>query len=212
MVIELFTNIADNITFYLAYGIKRKARFLSDMQGETDFLDFMSHDDDMTAKSLALRELEHSVPVLAGLPIATILRIRKHEKDAFESYREAVTSISANILGAKKRVSKNQAREMFRDAIEPKLREMKKEIKTYQKVRRRQVVGGIAAMVAGVLIGAYAGLPPLAAVPVVGAGSFVGGRLILKAAEAACEHEPELKQKNDLYFLLKLTEEAGSAK
>ena len=95
MVIELFTNIADNITFYLAYGIKRKARFLSDMQGETDFLDFMSHDDDMTAKSLALRELEHSVPVLADLPIATILGIRKHEKDAFESYRETVTSISA---------------------------------------------------------------------------------------------------------------------
>jgi hypothetical protein len=95
MVIELFTNIADNITFYLAYGIKRKARFLSDMQGETDFLDFMSHDDDMTAKSLALRELEHSVPVLADLPIATILGIWKHEKDVFESYREAVTSISA---------------------------------------------------------------------------------------------------------------------
>jgi hypothetical protein len=58
------------------------------------------------------------------------------------------------------------------------------------------------------LIGAYAGLPPLAAVPVAGVGTLVGGRLLAKAAEAACEHGPEFRQKNDLYFLLKLTEEA----
>jgi len=36
----------------------------------------------------------------------------------------------------------------------------------------------------------------------------VGGRLLTKVAEGACEHGPEFKQKNDLYFLLKLTEEA----
>jgi hypothetical protein len=36
---------------------------------------------------------------------------------------------------------------------------------------------------------------------------MVGGRLLAKAAEAACEHGPEFEQKNDLYFLLKLTEE-----
>jgi hypothetical protein len=209
MVTELFANIADNMTFYLAYGLKRKARFLSDMRGETEFLEWFNHDEELTAKSLALRELQHSVPVLLDLPFATILRIRKQEKDAFESYRDTVTTISANILAANKKVSKKLAHEMFRDAVEPKLRKMKREIKTYQKVRRRQVFGGIAAMAAGVLIGAYAGLPPLTAVPVAGLGTFVGGRLLAKAAEVACEHGPELRQKNDLYFLLKLTEEAG---
>jgi hypothetical protein len=209
MVTELFANIADNMTFYLAYGLKRKARFLSDMRGETEFLEWINHDEDMTAKSLALRELQHCVPVLADLPFATILRIRKQQKDAFESYRDTVTSISTHILATNKKVSKKQAREMFRDAVEPELRKMKREIKTYRKVRRAQVFGGIAAIAAGVLIGAYAGLPPLAAVPVAGIGSLVGGRLLSKAAEAACEHGPDLMQKNDLYFLIKLTEEAG---
>ena len=84
---------------------------------------------------------------------------------------------------------------------------MKKEIKTYQKVRRSQALGGMAAIAAGVLIGAYAGLPPLVAAPMAGVGSLVGGRLIAKAAEAACDHDPEFKQKNDLFFLLRLTEE-----
>jgi hypothetical protein len=74
-------------------------------------------------------------------------------------------------------------------------------------VRRGQVLGGIAAIAAGVLIGAYADLPSVAALPVAGLGTMVGGRLLAKAAEAACEHGPEFEQKNDLYFLLKLTEE-----
>jgi hypothetical protein len=209
MVTELFSDIADNITFYLAYGLKRKARFLSDMRGEVEFLEWIGHDDDMTAKSLALRQLQHTVPVLGQLSFATILQIRKQEKEAFESYRNAVTTISADILAANKKVPMTRAREMFRDAIEPELNKMKKEIKTYQKVRRSQVLSGIASIAAGVLIGAYAGLPPIVSVPVVATGTLVGQRLLAKAAEAACEHGPEFQQKHDLYFLLKLTEEAG---
>jgi hypothetical protein len=58
----------------------------------------------MTAKSLALRELEHSVPVLADLPVATILRIRREERDSFEAYRAAIGKISATIMSAKNRV------------------------------------------------------------------------------------------------------------
>jgi hypothetical protein len=209
MVTELFAGIADNMTFYLAYGLKRKARFLSDKRGETAFLEWMDHDEDMTAKSLALRQLQHTVPVLEELSVATILRIRKQEKDAFESYREAVSTISARILAANKKVSMKHAREMFRDAVEPELNKMKQEIKTYQKIRRSQVLSGIAAIAAWVLIGAYAGLPPVVAVPAMASGGLIGGRLLAKAAEAACEHGPEVQQKRDLYFLLKLTQEAG---
>jgi hypothetical protein len=208
MVEEMFRSMADNITFYLAYGLKRKARFLSDMRGETDFLEWINDDEDMTAKSVALEELQHSVPLLADLTLATILRIRKSEKDAFESYQNAVTKMSSDILDAKNRVSKKQARQMFRDAIEPELKRMKKELATHQKIGLRQAAGGAVIMTAGVLLGAYAGLPPIAAVPVATLGTLVGGRLLTKVAEGACEHGPEFKQKNDLYFLLKLTEEA----
>jgi hypothetical protein len=49
----------------------------------------------------------------------------------------------------------------------------------------------------------------MVSVPLAGVGTLVGGRLLSKAAEAVCEHGPEFQQKNDLYFLLKLTEEEG---
>ncbi len=196
------------MTFYLAYGTRRNARFLSDMAGETDFLEWLTDDERMTAKSLALHELEHTVPVLAGLPIATILRVRKEERDSFEAYRAAIGTISATIMSTKNRVSKKEAREMFRTAIEPELRKMNREVVAYRKTQGKRLLAGVASIVAGVAIGAYSGLAPLVSVPLVGAASVVGTRLLSKAAGSACEHGPETKQKNDLYFLLRLTQEA----
>lgn len=205
---QIFTMIADNVTFYFSYGLKRQARFLTDMRGETDFLDWMTSDDEeMTAKTDLLRELQHTVPVLGELPIGTILRIRQQEKDAFENYRATVTKMSSNILTSKN-VSKKEVRQMLRDAIEPELRKMSRDLRTYRKVRRSQSIGAAVWTAAGVILGAYAGLPPIASVPLAGGAGVVGGRLAAKAAEEACSHGPDFKQKNDLYFLLRLTNEA----
>jgi uncharacterized protein (DUF2062 family) len=77
---------------------------------------------------------------------------------------------------------------------------MNRETVTYRKTQSRRVAAGMASIVAGVAIGAYSGLPPLLSVPLVAAASMVGGRLLSKAAESACEHGPETKQKSDLYF------------
>lgn len=205
MVQEIFADMADNITFFLAYGLKRKARFLSDMPGETEFLDFFNHNDELNAKSIALKQLEHSVPVLMDLPFDTILRVRKQEKEAFDSYREALTKMSAEILAS--RVSKARAREMMRDAIEPKLKVMKKELKTYRKMRNRRTLAGLATAAAGVMLGAFAGMPTVAAKAIETIGGLVGGEMLAKAAKGACKHGPEFKQKNDLYFLLRLEQE-----
>ena len=38
------------MTFYLAYGLKRRARLLSDMRGETEFLELINGNEEMTAK------------------------------------------------------------------------------------------------------------------------------------------------------------------
>src|SRR2546423_1488589 len=74
-------------------------------------------------------------------------------------------------MSAKNRVSKKEAREMFRTAIEPELRKMNREMVAYRKTQGRRPLAGIASVVAGVAIGAYSGLPPLVSVPLVGAAS-----------------------------------------
>jgi len=116
--------------------------------------------------------------------------------------------MSSAILTMGKRVSKREARRMLRDAIEPELRKINRDIRTYSKVRRSQAIGGAISIAAGVLSGVYAGLPSAVSAPLCAGAGFVGGHLAGKAAEAVCSHGPELKQKNDLYFLLRLTHEA----
>ena len=43
----------------------------------------------------------------------------------------------------------------------------------------------------------------------VAVGSMVGGRLFSNAAEARCEHEATLGERNEFYFLLRLSPEAA---
>ena len=45
----------------------------------------------------------------------------------------------------------------------------------------------------GVILGADAGLPPIAAVPLAAGATLVGGRLAAKAAEESCSHRSELQ-------------------
>jgi hypothetical protein len=48
----------------------------------------------------------------------------------------------------------------------------------------------------------------LVATAIAGTGALVSGEMLAKAAKDACSHAPEFKQKNDLYFLLRLQQEA----
>jgi hypothetical protein len=194
MLSQIFEDIADNMTFYLAYGAQRNTRFLSDMYGETEFLEWLTEDEQMSPTSVALRELHHCVPLLNDLPIATILRIRTEQRESFENYPDTVTTISSEILGGNQRVTKKQVREMSRTAIEPELQKMNKEMLAYRETQRNRIAGGVATLAAGVVLGAYAGLPAMVSVPLVAATAGAAVRVLGKAAEAACEHGPETKK------------------
>jgi hypothetical protein len=57
------------------------------------------------------------------------------------------------------------------------------------------------------MLGAFAGMPTVAAKAIETIGGLVGGEILAKPAKGACKHGPEFKQKNDLYFLLRLEQE-----
>jgi hypothetical protein len=110
-------------------------------------------------------------------------------------------------------VTKSEVRELFRDQIEPELSKMRSELHQERRRQVRRIVSGVGTIAASVAFSAFGGIVPLAAkVAVSAAGAMVGGRLLSRAAEAQCEHGASLKEKNDFYFLLRLTQEAGDQK
>lgn len=208
---RIFNEIANDTTFYLAYGRIKRARYLTDLRGEAFLLDGSTQDEELATTSNVLNSfLTHSVPLLGDLSIATLLRIRREERDSFMRYRAALDRILQDVAKRKKHIGKREAREMYKELIEPELLGMRSELYQEQKRQRRRVIAGFGTLAATVALGMFGGIVPLLVKgSLAAAGAMVGGRLLSKAAEAQCEHGATLKEKNDFYFLLRLTQEAA---
>jgi hypothetical protein len=210
-VARILRTIAEDTAFYLAYGLLDTARLLTNLPGEAFFLDLLTQDECIAASSDAMEGLNHVVPVLAELSLSTLVRIRGEERDSFESYRQAITGIANDVLDRHKQLLKREALEMLRSLVEPQLIRIKKDVHYERKRQTNRVVGGLAAVAAAIGIGAYGGFPAIATTAAAGALAVTGGGLLRKAAEVACEHGPNLRQQNDLYFLARLEQESENA-
>ena len=170
--------------------------------------------------------MTHSLPLLADLPISRLLAIRRQERDSFERYRLAVRQILTEVAQGGKRIRKKDVRELFQERIEPELTRMKSELYQERRRQRRRIGAGLAGLAAMVAMGTFGGIVPGIAtaaaatgvssgiVPAVAkaamalAPGVAGTSLLGKAAQSFCEHGATIKEKNDFYFLLRLTQEA----
>jgi len=131
-----------------------------------------------------------------------LLKIRKEERDSFDRYRHAISRLLNEITNKKKRIARQEVKEMFRDKIEPELLRMRSELTQEQKKQTRRIVGGLGAVAASIALGAFGQIVPAATVGVVGTS------LITEAAKSTCAHGASLKERNDFYFLLRLITES----
>jgi hypothetical protein len=204
----IFSGIADETTFYLAYGRNRNARYLASRSGETFLLDLVtSQDEELAASNAALNAyMTHSLPLLDDMPLASLVRIRRQERDSFAQYRLAIGRLLAEVAKKKKRIGKQEVRELFREQIEPELLKMKSELHQERRRQFKRIVGGPGAMAASVGLGMFGQIIPA------GATGVVGTSLLTEAAKSTCNHGTTLQEKNDFYFLLRLTQEVESSR
>jgi hypothetical protein len=208
LVETVFNRIASDTSFYLAYGRQRRARLLTDLPGDTLLLDWLTDDESIASTSTALRYLDHSLPLLSELPIGTLVRIRRQERDSFEMYRNTIKSLTAEIVSSNAELSEDAAKDAFRSKLQPQIARLRAESALERKRQRRRIVGGVSALAAAVGIGAFAALPLLVKGVLAASATAVGTSLTTKAAASACEHGADLRQGNELFFLLQLINEA----
>jgi hypothetical protein len=201
----IFQEIGKNSSFYLAYKMHDDVRLLTDLPGEAIFLRDLGEDSDFVSSTAGLQALAHSLPLLTDLPIEAVLRIRDEERESFEAYRVTIREMSRSVIS--RGMSKEEGSDYFADQIAPSLKNLKREIALEKKRQAIRTTIGLASLAAGVGIGAFAGLPPLASIPIATLGTGIGGKLLLKAVESKCEHGADIRQKNDLFFLLRLIED-----
>jgi len=156
---------------------------------------------------MAMELLSHSIPLLGDVPLSTVIRIRREERDSFEAYRRAITELTRNVLSEKGTHSTEELKEAFKTKLEPQIEKVRAEVNAERSRQSKRFALGISSVAAAVLMGACGGLPLLVKGALAGVATASGGSLLSKAAASVCEHGSDLRLKNDLYFLLRLLNE-----
>ena len=204
---QIFNTIENDTTFYLASGHQHRARLLTDRSGDAYLLDRLNQDKELQTASMAMELLSHSIPLLGDVPLSTVIRIRREERDSFEAYRRAITELTRNVLSEKGTHSTEELKEAFKTKLEPQIEKVRAEVNAERSRQSKRFALGISSVAAAVLMGACGGLPLLVKGALAGVATASGGSLLSKAAASVCEHGSDLRLKNDLYFLLRLLNE-----
>lgn len=205
---RLVNRIAMDVAAQQVYGTQFDAAYLTDRGGEAHFLTLLHEDDRLAARTAALcAQLAHSVPLFMDLPLDRVMRIRKEDYAAFDSYRVALSKILTEHVGADAQLSAREARELYSDVLEPQLVTLEQQAENEYGRDKRKTTLKYVAMAGAVAIGAYTGLLPAHITELCAA---VGGfKLVETIAEsiASIQKDPTAVRNSNLYFLLRLRQE-----
>jgi hypothetical protein len=157
--IEIFEHLANDMVFQQLYGARYQARYLTDLPGETEFLELQRPEDNRFSNAaMVCRAIAHSVPVLGSLPLKTVLSIRMKETDSFELYRATLMRISRDYIQTGKRIAPAEADDIYTDILRPQLLKLKRVADSHRSERRKKTAATIAASAAALTLGVFGGL------------------------------------------------------
>jgi hypothetical protein len=205
----VFERIAWDVVFCQFYGIRFDAKYLTDLPGETEFMDRVSKGDELVQNTAALAaQLTHSIPLFNCLSVPAILRIRREGHEAVVLYRAALAEIVREHLAKREVVSRRKAREIFFDILEPQLAKLKADAAARRRASLRKAIAKVGIPAALVCLGVWGGFLPSALSALFKAVGGVSLAANMAEALASIERNPSELRSHNLYFLLRLTQDA----
>jgi hypothetical protein len=210
IITHMFERIALDLIWQQIVGMKYNTKYLMGLQGEMQVLSALTEEPERYAKRTALCEsLAHEVPMFSELSLATAVRIRREDGDAFVAYRDALNRIMRDHLAAGGGVSAQDARQIFCEFVEPKLRKLRARAEGEKKSRRNKALakGLIPAVL--ITLGLFGGLLPaqwselLKVIGGFGLARELGETLSTLGGDTA-----EVKS-DEFYFLLRVARETN---
>lgn len=203
LVEQIFGEIAADVCFHQAFQSAINAAYLSDLPGEAEFLRILSAKDELAVRTEQVcAQLTHEIPMLTDLPVRAVIRIRDESRESFELYRSTVRKLVSDYVQKNRSTTTQEAREIYRDVLEPTLAQLRVEAK-----RQRRIWARKSTLTAGFAIGvvslcATGALQSSQALALLGGATASG--LLSQLAEPP-RSQPVTS--SNLYFLLRLQEE-----
>jgi len=147
-----------------------------------------------------LGSLAHNVPVIHNADLIDLLKLRQHENESFQVYRDALSALLKNTAGRKG----PEIREMLDDTIRPQLHKMDLAVKNWKASLGRTTKNKVLFGSAAVLTGLYTGiLPPIIGDAVAAFGGYSAIESLLSNMNESLK-EPTTIKENNFYFLWKV--------
>ncbi len=202
---HMFREIAYDVTLHQYYTRSNDATYLTDMRGEARVLDLLRNSTpDQTRNALLAKNLFHSVPLFAAVPISRVIQARKKDPEAFVQYRAAIAKAIQEFANDKPNLTERQAKSIYYDIIEPQLASLRIQARNLRRIGIRKAAAKAVASFVAVGLGVYSGLLPSDLANLFKVAGGVG--LLSQVGEAAAliEKNPAEIKNHNLYFLLKL--------
>ena len=205
VVVPLFQDIANDALLHAYFGPLFNARYVTDNGGEAEFFQVLNARDRLGMRSAELcARLTHVVPMFQDVPLHAVLKLRRDEPEAFESYRSTLTKIVRDHVRDGKGVSSSEAKDIYLDLLKPELNALETTAKNLRRARMKESVLKVAAASTVVGLAVYGGLPSTQLLDFI---KTVGGISVAKdLAEilGALQKNPTAVRNHNLYFMLRV--------
>jgi hypothetical protein len=206
---RIFRGLATDAIVQVIYSKRMHCSltYLMGAPGEAEFLSSIKQSREEALRAAAIaKTLSHEVPVFAEAPIESVVELRAQDRDAFVLYRDTVKRIIRDHLMAGGGVTAEDARQIYGDALAPKLAKLRAEAKAYRRSLRRRALLKIGASTALLTIGVVSGALPAQMAEVLKAiGGFSVVKDVVESIASAEETSADVRS-DDLYFLLRLAD------
>jgi hypothetical protein len=204
----IVNQIAIDVSAQQVYGARFNATYLTNILGEAQFLKSLHEDDRLAARTAGLcAELTHSIPLFTELPLDRVMKIRREDHSAFDSYRVTLSKMLKDHIEADKSLTETEARELYDDLLRPEILNLEQQAKNERNRALKESAINVGITAGVIALGAYSGLLPAQLSALCTA---VGGvKLVTDLAKsvAQIEKNPTKVRNSNLYFLLRLRQE-----
>lgn len=212
--VQLDTQLADrvfqNAIFALTTSQCLGTSFVTDRELDISFISDIAYDTRINRRNQIVRDyLTCFVPFIKNVTTYDVLKIRKHEQEAFIRFRQALNMAIDESLKSTSDFTQQSARDIYQDIIRPELTILNQKVKRAHKALLKGTAFKAIAWTAAIGFGLFTGILPDR---LAGAAKALGlTKVLADITEGLLTRVDSKKtiQGSDMYFLWKVKHRSG---
>jgi hypothetical protein len=127
-------------------------KYMTNRDADRVFLAKLSADSDIDRRNALLAQLlTYQMPIIRGVPMTELLRIREAEREAFVSYRDSLSAVFRDYVRDRPSITGRELSDVYQDIVRPQVDRISLKLKTISDKANRKLRNNL--VISGCLVG-----------------------------------------------------------